>query len=46
MERHERIRHGSHGHEGEQACADLADLVTKVEQADGETTEDDGEVEP
>lgn len=46
MEGNQRIRHGGHGNEGEQAGGDLADLVAEVEQADGETAEDDGEVEP
>lgn len=46
VEGNEGIGHGSHGNEGEQAGADLADLVAKVEQADGETAEDDGKVQP
>ncbi|KAF2405219.1 ornithine carbamoyltransferase [Trichodelitschia bisporula] len=36
----------THGDDGEDACADLADAVAEVEQADGEAAEDDGEVEP
>jgi hypothetical protein len=40
------IHHGSDGHKRKQASADLADAVTKVEEADGQAAEDDGEVEP
>jgi len=40
------IDHRSHGNECEEPCGDLADLVAEVEEADGETAEDDGEVEP
>ena len=32
--------------DGEESSGDPADAVTEVEQADGETAEDDGEVEP
>lgn len=46
MERRQRIDHGRHGDEGEQAGGNAADLVAEVEQADGEPAEDDGEVEP
>ena len=46
MERHKRIDHGGHGHDGEQARADPADRVPEVEQTDGEGGEQDGEVEP
>ena len=46
MERHERVQHGGQRDEREEAGADLADAVTEVEQADGQATEDDGEVEP
>jgi len=42
----ERVQHGGHGDEGEEARADLAYLVAEVEEADGEAAEDDGEVEP
>lgn len=44
--RHESVDHDCHCDEGEHCCADLADLVAKVEQTDGEAGEDDGEVEP
>ena len=46
MERHKRIDHGGHGHDGEQPRADPADRVAEVEQTDGEGGEQDGEVEP
>jgi hypothetical protein len=40
------VYHGHHGDEGKQAGGDFANLVTKVEEADCETAEDDSEVEP
>lgn len=40
------VDHGSHGDHGEQACGDAADGVSKVQQTDSQTTEDDGEIEP
>jgi hypothetical protein len=40
------VDHGSHGDQGEETSRDLADLVTEVEETDGETAQDDGEVEP
>lgn len=40
------VDHGHHGNEGKEAGGDLSNLVAKVEQADCETAEDDGEVEP
>ena len=46
MERKQRIQHGSHSDECEQACTDLTDFIAEVEEANGETTQDDGEVEP
>lgn len=46
MERDQRIYHGSHGDEREERGRDSADAITKVEQADGEPAQDDGEVEP
>jgi hypothetical protein len=46
VERGERVHHGGHGDEREEAGADAADAVAEVEQADGEAAEDDGEVEP
>ena len=41
-----RIDHRHHGHEGKQPGGDAAHAVAKVEQADGQPAEDDGEVEP
>lgn len=46
VEGDERIRHGGHGNEGEQAGADLTDPVAEVEKTDGETAQNHGEVEP
>ncbi len=46
MERHQRIDHGGHGHEREQAGADAADAVAEVQQPDGQRAQHDGEVEP
>ncbi len=47
MERHERIDHAAHGDNGEEPRADAGrGVVAKVEQADGQAAEDDGEVEP
>ena len=40
------INHGGHGHRCEQACANPTDTVAEVEEANCETAEDDGEVEP
>jgi hypothetical protein len=46
MERKQRIDHRSHSNQREQACAYLSDFVAKIEETDGETTKDYGEVEP
>lgn len=46
MKRHQGVDHGAHGDEGEEAGGDATDGVAEVEEADGETAEDDGEVEP
>jgi hypothetical protein len=46
VEGKERVYHGHHGNEGKEAGGDFANFVAKVEQADCETAEDDGEVEP
>lgn len=46
MEGDQRVDHGSQRDEREQTSADLTDAVTEVEEADCETAEDDGEVEP
>lgn len=40
------VYHSSHSHERKQARTNLSDSVAKVQEADGETTEDDGKVEP
>ncbi len=42
----QRIYHGRHGDKCEQPSRYAADLVAKVEEADGQTAQDDGEVEP
>lgn len=42
----QRIDHSSHGDEGEEGGRDPADTITKIEQADGEAAQDDGEVKP
>ena len=47
MERHERVDHAAHRHDGEETRADAGRGVgAEVEQTDGEAAEDDGEVEP
>ena len=46
MKGKQRIDHRRHGHQREKTGGDAADGVAEVEQADGEATEDDGEVEP
>jgi hypothetical protein len=46
MESDEGVDHGTHGDEGEEAGRDAADSIAEVEEADGEASEDDGEVEP
>lgn len=46
VEGDEGVQHGRHGDKREETGANLADLVTKVEEADGEAAQDDGEVEP
>ena len=46
MKRKQRVDHRSHCDECEQASADLADLIAKVEEPDCEAAENDGEVEP
>lgn len=46
MEGRQRIHHGRHGDEGEQAGGNAADAIAEVEQADGKPTQDDGEIEP
>lgn len=40
------IDHSGHGDQSEETSRDLADLVAKVEETDGETAQDDGEVQP
>lgn len=46
MERKQRIHHRQHRDAREQHGADLAGAITKVQQANGQGAEDDGEVEP
>jgi hypothetical protein len=46
MEGDECVHHSSHADEREQAGADLAHLVTEVEQANRQTTQNDGEIQP
>ena len=46
MKRVQGIQHRGHGDEREEAGRDLADAVAEVEEADGETAEDGGEIEP
>lgn len=47
MERHKRVDHATHGDDCEEPGADAGSGIgAKVEQTDGEATEDDGEVEP
>lgn len=46
MEGEKGVYHSSHGDKGEETGGDLADLVAEVEQTNGETAQDDGEVEP
>lgn len=46
MKRDEGIYHGCHRNEGEEGGGDATNAVTKVKQTDGQTAEDDGEVEP
>ena len=46
MKRDEGVDHGTHGNEGKEAGGDAADSIAKVEKADGEASEDNGEVEP
>jgi hypothetical protein len=46
MERKQRVRHSHHSDDGEESGANLADLVAKVEEPDGQAAKDDGEVEP
>lgn len=46
MERKQRVDHRRHRHDRETRGGDPAHAVAEVEQAHGETAEDDGEVEP
>jgi hypothetical protein len=46
VESEQRVYHGHHGNEGEEAGGDFSDLVAEVQEADCEAAEDDGEVEP
>lgn len=40
------VDHGGHGDEGEETGRNATDAVTEVQQADGQTAQDDGEVQP
>lgn len=40
------IDHSGHGNQSKEASRDLAHLVAEVEETDGETAENDGEVQP
>lgn len=42
----ERVNHGEHGDAGEEKGGDEGDTVAKVEHANGQGANDDGEVEP
>lgn len=46
VECHEGIDHCAHSNDGEEACGDATDAITKVEKTDGEAAQDDGEVQP
>lgn len=46
MKRHQRVDHRSHGDDREQAGGDAPDAVSEIEQAHGQTAQDDGEVQP
>lgn len=46
VKRHQRVDHRPHGDDGEQAGGDAPDAVSEVQQADGQTAQDDREVEP
>jgi len=46
MEREQGVDHGHHSDGSKQASTDLADPVTEVEKANGQSSEDDGEVQP
>ena len=45
MKRKQRVHHRRHSHQREQAGADAADRIAKVQEADGQTAKEDGEVE-
>ena len=46
MVRSERIDHRSHRHNREDHSGRAANIIAKIQQAYGEPTKDDGEVEP
>lgn len=46
MECDEGVDHGAHGDDGEEGGRDAADAIAEVQEADGKTTQDDGEVKP
>lgn len=43
---HQSVGHSGHSDEGEETGRDATNLVTEVEETDGKTAKDDGEVEP
>jgi hypothetical protein len=46
VECNEGVDHGAHGDDGEEGGGDAADAVAEVQEADGQTAEDDSEIEP
>lgn len=42
----EGVDHGRHGDDGKETGGDTTDAVTEVQETDGQTAQDDGEVEP
>ena len=46
MEREQGVYHRRHGHDGKACGRDTANTIAEVEEADRQTAEDDGEVEP
>lgn len=46
MECNKGIYHSAHSNDSEQPSGDPTDTITKVQQTDCETAQDDGEVEP
>ena len=46
MECNQGVNHRAHGDNGEKGGGDATDAVTEVEQANGQTAKNDGEVQP